>query len=377
MKHQTIAVAAFAALVSGGSYAQTNSVTIYGRLNVDMESVKASGGSGAGVASTTRLTSNSSLIGFRGEEDLGGGMKALFQIENSVGLDTGSGTLAGRNSGVGIGSNYGTLIMGQWDTPYKAVTTRLDPFGDTTIAGYGAVLYGDASNTAANAANRNSFDRRQRNVIQYWSPAVAGVSGRLAYGVNEEKGTCAATCDPKLWSLSVAYEKGPLFLSAAYEQHNDYAHTATAQTKDKAFKAAGSYAFGDTTVSVLAEHLRYSGNLAATGLPKLLTVGAATDATLNTLWLSAVHKIGPNTLRLALGKSQELKLNSGSAPGTDARYVALGYGYTFSKRTEAYAMFARITNGSHSRNDFAVNGIGGVTNGANPQGIAVGMIHTF
>lgn len=377
MKRYTIIAAVVVALVSGGSYAQSNSVTIYGRLNVDVESVKASGGSGASVASTTRLTSNSSLIGFRGEEDLGGGMKALFQIENSVGLDTGSGTFVGRNSGVGLGGNYGTLIMGQWDTPYKASTTRLDPFGDTTVAGYGDVLYGDASSTAANAASRNSFDRRQRNVIQYWSPAVAGVSGRLAYGVNEEKGTCTVACDPKLWSMSAAYEKGPLFLSAAYEQHNEYANTTTAQTQDKAFKAAGSYTFGGTTVSVLAERLRYSGNLAATGLPKAFTVGAATEATLNTLWLGAVHKIGPNTLRLALGKSQELKLNSGSAPGTDARYVALGYGYTFSKRTEAYATFTKINNGSNSRNDFAVNGIGGVANGANPQGTTVGMVHTF
>lgn len=377
MKRHAMALAAMTALASASIYAQTNGVTIYGRLNVDLDSVRASGGSGAGVASTTRLTSNSSLIGFRGEEDLGGGMKALFQIENSVGLDTGTGTFVGRNSGVGIGGHYGTLIMGQWDTPYKSVTTRLDPFGDTTIAGYGAVLYGDASNTAANAANRNSFDRRQRNVIQYWSPNVAGFSGRFAYGVNEEKGTCAVACDPKLWSLSAAYEKGPLFLTAAYEQHNEYANTATAQTQDKALKLAGSYAFGDTTVSALAERLKYSGNLAATGLPKVFAVGTATDATLNALWLAVVHKIGPNTLRLALGKSQELKLNSGSAPGTDARYVALGYGYTFSKRTEAYAMFTKINNGSNSRNDFAVNGMGGVTAGANPQGIAVGMIHTF
>ncbi|NEX63738.1 porin [Noviherbaspirillum galbum] len=376
MKRQSL-VAAIAALVAGSAHAQADSVTIYGRLNVDVESVKASGGSGAGVTSTARLTSNSSLIGFRGEEDLGGGMKALFQLENSVGLDTGSGTFVGRNSGVGIGGAYGTLIMGQWDTPYKASTTRLDPFGDTTIAGYGAVLYGDASNTAANAANRNSFDRRQRNVIQYWTPNVAGFSGRLAYGVNEEKGTCAVACDPKLWSLSAAYEQGPLFLGAAVEQHDEYANTATARTQDTGFKLAGSYTFGATTVSALAERLRFSGNLAATGLPKVFTVGAATEAKLDTFWLAAVHRIGAHNLRLALGKSRELKLNLGSAPGTDARYVALGYGYTFSKRTEAYAMFTKISNGGNSRNDFAVNGIGGVTNGASPQGLAVGMIHSF
>ncbi|WP_075793614.1 porin [Massilia putida] len=370
MKTCMIAIAA-AAFAAGACHAQTSKVTIYGKLNVDLESVKAGG------ASTTRVTNNSSLIGFRGEEDLGGGLRALFQIENSVSLDTGAGTIAGRNSGVGLRSNYGTLIMGQWDTPYKAMTIRLDPFTNKTIAAYGDVLYGDASKTAANAANRNSFDRRQRNVIEYWSPNVAGFSGQLAYGVNEEKGTCAVACNPKLWSLAGGYEKGPLFLSAAYEQHDQYANTATARTRDRAFKVGGAYIFGSTTVSAMAERLRYSGNLAATGLPKTFKAGAAQEATLDTLWLGMTHRIGAGTLRLALGESRDLKLDRGGAPDTDARYVALGYGYALSKRTEAYAMLVKIKNGANSRNDFALNSIDGVTNGASPQGVGLGMTHSF
>lgn len=370
MKTRTIAIAA-AAFAAATCHAQTTNVTLYGKLNVDLESVKAGG------ASTTRVTNNSSLLGFRGEEDLGGGLRALFQIESAVSLDTGAGTVAGRNSGVGLRGRYGTLIMGQWDTPYKAVTTRLDPFADKTISGYGNVLYGNASKTAANAANRNSFDRRQRNVVEYWSPNVAGFAGQLAYGVNEEKGTCTVACNPKLWSLAGSYEKGPLFLGAAYELHDQYANTATAQTRDRAFKVGGAYTFGSTTVSAIAERLRYAGNLAATGLPKTFAAGAAQDATLDTLWLGLTHQIGASTLRLALGKSRDLKLDRGSAPDTGARYVALGYGYALSKRTEVYAMFTKIRNDAKSHNDFALNSIEGVANGASPQGVGLGMTHSF
>jgi hypothetical protein len=59
-----------------------------------------------------------------------------------------------------------------WDTPYKNSSTRLDPWSDTSIGGYGDVLYGNASVSANNTAFRNSYNRRQNNVIQYWAPAM-------------------------------------------------------------------------------------------------------------------------------------------------------------------------------------------------------------
>ena len=367
---------ATALLAHGAAFAENNNVTLYGKLNVDLERLSAPGGSSANP-SVNRVTSNSSLFGLRGSEDLGGGLSAFFQLESSVGLDTGSGTLAGRNSAVGLKGALGTVLLGMWDTPYKNATTPLDPFGDKTFAGYGAILYGNSSATAANAASRNSFDRRQRNVVQYWSPAWSGVTAKAAYAVAEEKNTCAVACTPSLWSLSANYDGGPLTLIAAVERHAEYANTAASNSRDTGMKLAASYTFGATTVSAVAERLSFEGNLAATGLAKTFSAGAAREATLRNYWIGATHTVGAQTLRLAYGQSGDVKLNTGAAPDTGARYLALGYGYALSKRTELYLIAAKIDNQAKSKLDFAINGLGGMSNGANPAGFGLGLTHGF
>src|SRR5258706_8645715 len=154
-----------------------STVTIYGTLNADVESVKAEGGSGTKFSSRSRVTSNSSNIGFRGTEDLGQGFGAFFQVESSVNIDSGtsSGFWASRNSGVGLRSNdYGQVLLGQWDSPYKFATSRIDPTADTGIAAYSGIMGGTGSITARqggnNFAERTSFDRRATNVVQYCTP---------------------------------------------------------------------------------------------------------------------------------------------------------------------------------------------------------------
>jgi predicted porin len=120
------------------AHADESSVQIYGLLIPFFDNGKTSGATAAGTvsgaslvpstvytganaSSRSRLTSGTSTIGFRGTEDLGGGLKAIFQIENAVPLDgdPGPNTFASRNSNVGLASNWGTLFFGNWDTPYK------------------------------------------------------------------------------------------------------------------------------------------------------------------------------------------------------------------------------------------------------------------
>src|SRR5258706_2051132 len=130
--------------------AESSSVQIYGTINTDYEAVQAGGASSAAVLAPNRLgatptgvnvpwrdriTSNSSNIGFKGVEDLGGGLKAIFQIESAIGFDnqatfgtnTANGTAVGggfgtRNTNVGLSGNWGTVFAGQWDTPYKILS---------------------------------------------------------------------------------------------------------------------------------------------------------------------------------------------------------------------------------------------------------------
>ena len=87
------------------------------------------------------MSSNSSNIGFRGSEDLGGGLKAIFQIESAINIDTGSGGLGSRNSNVGLSGGWGTVFYGNWDTPYKVITLKADPFFATSAASFNS-LYG-------------------------------------------------------------------------------------------------------------------------------------------------------------------------------------------------------------------------------------------
>ena len=127
--------------------------------------------------------------------------------------------------------------MGQFrwfnGTPYKYSTTRFDPTGDTGIGAYSGIIGGTGSITAgqggSTVAERTSFDRRVSNVLQYWTPAWNGLSGRLAYGVTDTNLGSAATgvaenlgLKPRLYSAMGAYEMGPLYATLAFEQHDDF-----------------------------------------------------------------------------------------------------------------------------------------------------------
>src|SRR3979490_2127870 len=169
--------------------AAQSTVQIYGTLNADIESVEATGAeSGQNFARRSRVTSNSSNIGFRGNEDLGAGLKAFYQIESAVNFNDGttSGFWASRNSGVGLQGGWGQFLLGQRDLPYNVSTFRFDPSGDTGIGAYTGIMGGTGTITAgqggANFAQRASFDRRASNVVQYWTPSWNGLSGRFAYG---------------------------------------------------------------------------------------------------------------------------------------------------------------------------------------------------
>ena len=121
-------VAALGLLAACGPAAAQSSVTIYGRLNTAIEYSRASTATdGTALGSVVRQTNYRSVFGLRGEEGLGGSLKALWQIESNLSLDTGQGQIASRNSRIGLQGDYGLLFMGHWQTPYtsrRRPTTR-------------------------------------------------------------------------------------------------------------------------------------------------------------------------------------------------------------------------------------------------------------
>ena len=387
-----------AGLVAAPAFAAD--ITIYGTVNVDVESVEATGAANPGqdFKSRSRVTSNSSNIGFRGTEELGAGLKAFFQVESQVNVDDGtsSGFWASRNSGVGLLGNWGQFILGQWDSPYKVATVRIDPTGDVGIGGYSGIIGSSGATTAgqggSNFAQRASFERRISNVVQYWTPTWGGVSARFAYGATDSSLGSASTgvaestgLKPQLFAGNVAYENGPFYATLAYEQHNDFQSlntllgAAPSKGKDQGWKAGVAYRFLESfTVGAVFEHLEYKADN-INGLGEL-------KRKVDNWYVSARYETGPHNFALAYGHKGNDKLSGAGLselPDSQAYQITARYAYSFSKRTQLYALATRITNESNAMQNFGNSPITPTTlfrdpaRGADPTGYGVGMIHTF
>ena len=245
MNKKLIALAVAGACVAPAAMAQTaNPVTLYGRVYVTLESVEAQGTSGAAgpVLRRNRVTDQSSLLGVRGTEDLGGGLNAFFQLETAFRADQNTTTFATRNSGVGLQGGWGSFLLGRWDAPYKVTTYNVDIYGDLTLGGITGVLH-----------DRTNFDRREQNVIQYWTPNLAGFAARASYTVNEGR---TAALNPNVMSANVTYTRGPFYAFYAYEEHKDLSATIA---KEKGNSLGGTVTFGPIRLGGVFEEITKTG----------------------------------------------------------------------------------------------------------------------
>lgn len=326
-----------------------SAVTLYGTLNVNFENVRA----GGIVSSRNRVNSNRSNFGIKGQTKAGI-FVPWFQVESEVGLDVGGTTLAGRNSGIGTAVGpYGTLMFGQWDSPYKVSTARLDPFGDKTIGGYSAIMGGGGLTTAGNGGGlKGSFARRVQNVAQYWSPNVAGFSGRAAYGSDKEK-AADRSYDPQLWSFSLTYEGYGLYALAAYEDHKDFGFLYPNQGHDQAWKVGGGYALTDLGVSVagILEQISYSLSTPDWARKNL------------DLFLAATYRVDVHSVSLSWSHKFNDSISGVSIADTNADLMGARYGYAASRQFEIYALAVRLHNASRSAKDFSTNPLAGVPQG--------------
>ena len=326
--------------------AETN-VTIYGRLNTAIEYSSASTSTnGTSLGSVVRQTNNRSVFGFRGEEDLVGSLKAVWQIESNLSIDTGQGQIAGRNSRIGLQGDYGLFFMGHWTTPYTEATMGYDPYYPTT-AGYMALIGNGSTSSSDNVQDTSSFDRRQKNIVQYRSPSLAGVSVSLGWGLPEEKLTVPR--NPALYSMAAVYERGPLNATVAYEIHQHY---QAAGRNDDALKFGIAYQlFQGTRIAAIYEHLHYRTD---TG-----------DLQRNAYYASLVQQVGTGSVRAGVAYAANGTGSSTSTIGyfrsgaeTGAIQFTVGYDYPLSKRTALFAYYSRINNKKNAIYDFAINQLG-------------------
>lgn len=333
-------VAAVLALVSASASAQS-SVTLFGVVDVNIRSV-----SNSGVARNLTMSDDglsSGRFGFRGVEDLGGGMKASFWLESDLNVDSGTtnpnGKLFARRSTASLSGNWGELRLGRDLTPSGAHSYLYDPFS--------VIGAGSSTNTSRMAALVPTYYRSD-NAVQYFTPAMGGFQGQFTWAPDES----GVNNVNRYVGTRLSYGgAGPFSVSASYGS------TDVAGGKFKSIGLAGSYDFG--MAKLMAHYYR----------DKLIAMQE------NRFLLGVSVPVGPGEIRASYVRSDAVK-GTAAYNDSDASQIALGYVHNLSRRTALYTTFSRVANKGGAT--FAIGGgTPGITAGGKSTGFEAGVRHSF
>lgn len=386
-----------ASVCAAPAFAQTSNVTLYGRANVGVDQYQANGSASGDVKSRMRVFDSSSRLGVRGTEDLGNGLRAVFQIESGLRIDTGAalnsanaadssaGTLASRPSFAGIEGGFGRILWGRQDVYW----------GNGTIAQTAANYINTEVPwlTGNNVGLVNVGVSRQSNVMTYTTPQLGPVNVTLSWSPDTSAGgsTTATTSavnneiapvgvDPKakLMGATGRFAMGALAAQIDYVQ------------KSTNWNSTGNLASKPTNTGLkMGVGFRYAPgaqiSLIVTQAKTENVAGTASADYKQTSWgLNWEHIFG-NVQMLAqygqMGKVSGEGCTGTTCDETKATGWMVGARYLMSKRTALYAMATQVTN---QRNQFADYTGGGYTpvamsstKGGDPRVIGVGLIHNF
>jgi predicted porin len=346
-------IAAPLALAFGAASAQS-SVTLFGIADAAL-----SHGSGS-TADRTLLTSGgnaSSRVGFRGTEDLGGGLSASFWLEAQFNTDTGAGVATNTNnqsSGAGPGvsgltfnrrstvslaGSWGEIRLGRDYTGHYRNRVDTDPF---SVVGVGATQV-NVGSLAGQTSTRAS------NIVGYFRPGgLGGFFGQAQYYLGENATGTPTERDGDGYSLRGGYSAGPLTASAAYARQN-------LSTGDIVSSNIGAI-YEARVVRLMGAYFRDKTESAIPVTGKGFTLGA-------------IVPVGAGEFKMALSQYGS---DAGASPET--RKLAVGYVHHLSKRTALYTTFAHVRNSGGSTT--SLNGSITAANGKS-SGYDLGIRHSF
>lgn len=374
MQKKVIALA-IAAAASGAAFAQSN-VTIYG--NVDIGYLNSSGHNGtvANMQSQSAIGQNASQshIGFKGAEDLGNGLKAIFDLQYRITPDLNTGLGTAGHQYVGLTGGFGTAVAGYLDGLRWGIYGKYNPFGNYSVGNF--------------ASMTTQYDRAA-NAVAYISPNFSGFTLILAAATNTQvaEGTLNGvhvpassgtgnTGDDRLVSVNLIYANGPLSVDLDYETTK-----AVGYDDSRLYVATGgvSYDFGVVKLaavydvihgqpnSLIGGNIDLGGGLNLGGLP----AGGTYDR--RNWFVGATVPVGAATKILAsYGRVKDRTLDD-----ADASKWAIGARYALSKRTELYADVAHIKNDKNA--GFTINPMGNSNglSGYGVTGVDFGIKHSF
>jgi predicted porin len=314
MKKSLLALAVLAAF-AGAAQAQS-SVTVYGRMDIGVQKVTDS--------SATIGRGDNNVIGFKGTEDLGGGLSALFQAEMRFEPDTG--TTESRNrrplfqgqTRVGLKGDFGTIRLGRGLTAMQEPIGGFDPFATQTVAELNSIQMGNYSSSPLQVGSAgNRFD----NALFYNTPSFAGFQVNATIATKEAVGTYDAAGIPTTTaglnkhpvSLSATYNNGPIAAMVGYERN---------QQEDKFWNLSGAYKVGMANLMATYSNNENLANFET----KAWTIGADIE-------------VGSGNVKVGFGKISP-------DAGADIKKLGIGYWHNLSKRTYLYTDVARTDNGA-------------------------------
>jgi predicted porin len=371
MKKSVLALAVLGAF-TGVASAQS-SVTMFGVVDLNVRYVDNND-------STWSLSQDgmaSSRLGFRGVEDLGGGLKASFWLEAALGPDTGRGSssfgngtttvqlpgggsytnensfLFQRRSTVSLSNKWGELRLGRDYTPQFWNWTVFDPFG--TVGVGSSTNLAIQANVIAGSGGSYGTLVRANNAVQYILPN--GVFGPGLYG-NAMVAAGENAVGNKMWGLRIGYAAGPFNVAAAYSD-TDVSENVSGTN----WNVAGSWDFKIVKVSAFYSQINLSGTAGG------VNIG---DRGQDNWFIGASMPFGQANFKLSWGQVDGTGIVSNSL---GAKQWALGADYNLSKRTAVYATWSSINNDNGSA--FRVAPTSPLSPNENSSGFEVGVRHSF
>jgi len=416
--------AAFSAAPRIAAAQSDTGLQFYGHLDLSIDYITkgiAEGGSGGNPAPAPNtktgwmpdISSNLSYFGFRGDHDIGGGYKMVFQVETQIDVaatpgpspvsqtspgnqdNKVQGALASRNSFLGIAGGFGALKLGKTDAPYKLSTARMDPFS-ATVGDYNSIM----GNTGGD--NRAEFDTRLSHAMWYESPKWGGASFSALWAPGQNRATdnhLNAASEPDCtgggglgqgpcndgsfgdaFSVAGVYETGGLYAILAYELHQKANRTGDEGSGIPGSANAGDVGVGDERAYKVGIQYAFPTNTIVNLIFERMERHAPLDFNerqRNGSWLAVTQKFGDNEVNLGWAHAGKTPGQPGGAsvdginptgvlgPGgsvdNESNMYSIGYKHHFDKRANWYAVYARQQNHAGGHYDLGASGHGVTT----------------
>lgn len=355
MKRHTLTCAVLAAstVLAGGANAQSN-VVFYGLIDNGVEQLTNAGADGGNATRVSSGGMNNSRFGFRGSEDLGGGLSAVWQLEGGLLTDVGAsdGALFKRQANVGLQGRFGRVVMGRSFTTEYDFLVGFDPMAY-------APYYSWASSGSGANPNSYSMTTGADNLIKYSADA-----GQFKFGATYALGeqTTGASDGAKM-QAGVVYNPGPAQFVVTYEQANGNRVAATNRhDKAKVLHVGAMTSVGELKVQLVGRTYKSESNNRTLA-----------DVRANLYWLGLTYPVAANTTLTGAVYYQDIRNLPAGTDADPAMYVTR-LRYALSKRTDVY-FTAAYAKAKHDRPVSLSRGEAGFED--SQRGLMAGVQHRF